>query len=54
VSGARVFAAAAALCGAVSASAQEAGGENLSQAANDPTAPLMAFQLQDSYAPSVP
>lgn len=51
--GARVLAAAAALCCAVSASAQEAGGENLSQAANDPTAPLMAFQLQDSYAPSV-
>ncbi len=51
--GARALAAAAALCGAVSAAAQEAGGENLSQAANDPTAPLMAFQLQDSYAPSV-
>jgi len=33
--------------------AQDDGGENLSQAANDPTAPLMAFQLQDSYAPSV-
>jgi hypothetical protein len=33
--------------------AQDAGGENLAQAANDPTAPLMAFQLQDSYSPSV-
>lgn len=36
--------------------AQEAaatGGQDLSQAANDPTAPLMAFQFQDSYSPSV-
>ena len=39
---------------AAPALAQEAGGnENLSQAANDPTAPLMAFQFQDSYSPSV-
>ncbi len=38
---------------AVPAPAQEQDGENLSQAANDPTAPLMAFQLQDSYSPSV-
>lgn len=35
------------------AQAQEAGGDNLSQAANDPTAALMSFQLQDSYSPSI-
>jgi hypothetical protein len=40
------------LCGGP-ASSQQAGGQDLSQAANDPTAPLMAFQLQDSYSPSV-
>lgn len=33
--------------------AQETGGQELSQAANDPTAALMAFQFQDSYSPSV-
>lgn len=39
---------------ASSALAQESGeNESLSQAANDPTAALMAFQLQDSYSPSV-
>jgi hypothetical protein len=39
--------------GANAAKAQEPGGDSLSQAANDPTAALMAFQLQDSYSPSV-
>jgi hypothetical protein len=33
--------------------AQQTGGQDLSQAANDPTAALMAFQLQNSYSPSV-
>jgi hypothetical protein len=33
--------------------AQDAGGQALSQAANDPTAALMSFQLQDSYSPSI-
>lgn len=28
-------------------------GQDLSQAANDPTAALMGFQLQDSYSPSI-
>ncbi len=39
----------------IEASAQEApgGGQSLEQAANDPTASLMAFQLQDFYSPSV-
>jgi hypothetical protein len=35
------------------AHAQDTGGDNLAQAANDPTAPLMSFQLQDSYSPSI-
>ena len=35
------------------AAAQDSGGQNLSQAANDPTAPLTSLQFQDSYAPSV-
>jgi len=38
---------------AVPVRAQDGGDQTLSQAANDPTAPLMAFQLQESYAPSV-
>ena len=37
----------------MTAQAQEPAGDNLSQAANDPTAALMAFQLQNSYSPSV-
>jgi hypothetical protein len=37
---------------ALPASAQD-GGQDLSQAASDPTAPLMNFQLQDYYSPSV-
>ena len=45
--------AAVAALAAVPSLAQDGGDQNLSQAANDPTAPLMAFQLQDSYAPSV-
>jgi hypothetical protein len=35
------------------AQAQETNGDNLAQAANDPTAALMSFQLQDSYSPSI-
>jgi hypothetical protein len=42
-----------AFVGAGAAMAQEAGGDNLSQAANDPTAALTAYQLQNSYSPSV-
>jgi hypothetical protein len=33
--------------------AQEDGGQSLEQAANDPTASLMSFQLQDSYSPDL-
>jgi hypothetical protein len=43
----------AAFAGAGAALAQEAAGDNLSQAANDPTAALTAYQLQNSYSPSV-
>lgn len=42
-----------ALASAGAALAQEASGDNLSQAANDPTAALTAYQLQNSYSPSV-
>ncbi len=38
---------------AVPALAQEDRGQSLEQAANDPTASLMAFQLQDFYSPNV-
>jgi hypothetical protein len=48
---AALFLAVASLAG--SAMAQQAGGQDLSQAANDPTAALMAFQLQNSYSPSI-
>jgi hypothetical protein len=43
----------AAFACAGAALAQEASGDNLSQAANDPTAALTAYQLQNSYSPSV-
>ncbi len=33
--------------------AQEGGGQSVSQAANDPTASLMSFQLQDNYSPNL-
>jgi hypothetical protein len=39
----------AALCSATSALAQDGGGQSLDQAASDPTASLMSFQLQDFY-----
>ncbi len=39
--------------GVSAAAAQEQGGQSLEQAANDPTASLMAFQLQDSYSPDL-
>ncbi len=40
-------------CAAAAAHAQDSAGDNLSQAANDPTAALTAYQLQNSYSPSV-
>lgn len=43
------------LIGALSspAIAQDGGGQSLEQAANDPTASLMSFQLQDFYSPNL-
>lgn len=48
----RIPLAAIALFLALPASAQDSG-QDLSQAASDPTAPLMNFQLQNYYSPSV-
>jgi len=37
----------------ISAAAQDGGVQSLEQAANDPTASLMSFQLQDFYSPTL-
>jgi hypothetical protein len=48
-----VMLACATIMAAQSADAQQAQPQNLSQDANDPTAALMSFQLQNSWSPSL-